>query len=135
MKKCKICKIIGWVFAGLTAFLLVPTAFSKVMLIEESVANFKFMNLSPYLQLVGFMELVSLLLLLIPRTSIVGAILLGSIMSGAVVAHLSLMGGSNVLAPISVAILGWLSYLFREKKVLCYKKCNIEPVETKTSHL
>lgn len=135
MKKCKICKIIGWVLAGLTALLLTVPAISKVILSQESVSNFQFMHLSPYLQLVGVLELTGLVLLLIPRTVILGAILLGSIMSGAVVAHLSLMNGNGVLFPIIIGSLSWLSYLFREKKVLCFKKCNLQQTETKTSHL
>jgi len=134
MKKCKISKTIGWVLAGLTVLLLAVPAFSKIISTPEMVGNFEFMHLSSYLQLVGVAEVIGLVLLLIPRTSAVGAVLIGSLMSAATVIHISLMGGEKVIYPILIGLFAWGSYLFREQKLLCNKKC-CQPIKNITSHL
>lgn len=134
MKNCKICKTIGWVLAGLTVLFLALPAFSKLVPTQEMIGNFEFMHISSYLQIVGIAEVVGLILLLIPRTSLLGAILIGSLMSAAVVMHLSLMGGQKVLFPILIGLFAWGSYLLRGERLLCNKKCCL-PIKNETSHL
>jgi hypothetical protein len=84
-----------------------------LMATEEMVGNFTFLKLTPYMALVGILELGAAITLIIPRTSLYGAILAGSIMSGAVALHLSCMGGANVLIPIIIGLLAWSGHCLR----------------------
>jgi len=70
---------------------------SKIMATEEMVKNFTFMNLLPYLSLLGVVELAGVVMLIIPKTSKYGAVLLSSYLSGAVALHLAMMGGTQII--------------------------------------
>jgi len=88
---------------------------SKIVGTTEMVNNFTFMNLLPYIEFIGIIEVISVILLLIPRTSLYGAVLVGSIMSAAVALHLSLMGGDNITGPLMLGSFAWIGYYLRKK--------------------
>ena len=81
---------------------------------EEMVKNFTSTNLLPYLGLVGFLEIISVCLLVYPRTILFGAVGVTSVMSAAAVIHLSYMGGVGVFVPIVIGVLSWLVYYLRK---------------------
>lgn len=116
---------LGWVILTLVSIMLGVGAVSKIVGTEEMVNNFTFMNLTSYRGIVGIGELIGIVLLLYPRTSIFGAVLISCFMSGAVMAHLSLMGGQGVFNPIMVGILTWTGHCLRE-----YFGYSVEYVET-----
>jgi uncharacterized membrane protein YphA (DoxX/SURF4 family) len=87
---------------------------SKVMGTEEMIKNFTFTNLLPYLTLVGVSEIVGVGLLIYPKTSKYGALILSSIMSAAAVIHLSYMGGNGVMIPVLLGLLAWTGHCLRE---------------------
>jgi uncharacterized membrane protein YphA (DoxX/SURF4 family) len=113
MKKHLTLKNLGWVLIILTSFMLLMSGTQKIIGTEEMVKNFTFTNLLPYLALVGVMEVIGVVLLLYPKTSIYGAILLSSIMSAAAVIHLSYMGGAGVLIPVFLGLLAWTGHCLR----------------------
>ena len=76
------------------------------------VNNFTYLKLLPYLTLVGVLEIVAAVLLLINKTSVYGAALVGSIMSAAVAIHLSVIGG-GALVPVLIGIFAWVGYFLR----------------------
>ena len=88
---------------------------NKIVGTAEMVNNFTFMNLLPYIEFIGIIEVVSVILLLIPRTSLYGAVLVGSIMSAAVALHLSLMGGDNITGPLMLGSFAWVGYFLRNR--------------------
>ena len=88
---------------------------NKIVGTTEMVNNFTFMNLLPYIEFIGIIEVISVILLLIPRTSLYGAVLVGSIMSAAVALHLSLMGGDNITGPLMLGLFAWIGYYLRKK--------------------
>jgi len=88
---------------------------NKIVGTTEMVNNFTFMNLLPYIEFIGIVEVISVILLLIPRTSLYGAVLVGSIMSAAVALHLSLMGGDNITGPLMLGLFAWIGYYLRKK--------------------
>jgi hypothetical protein len=77
------------------------------------VKTFDFLNLIGYMKWIGLGEIVGLGLLIYPRTSIYGAVLLSSFMSGAVALHMSLMGGASVMVPVGLGALAWASHCLR----------------------
>jgi predicted short-subunit dehydrogenase-like oxidoreductase (DUF2520 family) len=71
------------------------------------------MNLLPYLALLGVVELAGVVMLVIPKTSKYGAILLSSYLSGAVAIHMSMMGGTGVLMPFVLGLAVWSAHCLR----------------------
>jgi len=117
MKKYLTLKNLGWVLTAIVVFLLGMGGVSKILATDEMVQNFEFMKLTPYMALVGVCELAGLGLLLYPRTSLYGAALIGSVMSGAVTIHLSLMGGVGLLTPVMIGVFAWLGYYLRTYQI------------------
>ena len=113
MKKYLTLKNLGWLLTAIVTFMIGMSGLSKITGADEAVANFTAMNLLPYMALVGVMEVIGVVALCIPRTSIYGAVVLSSVMSGAVAIHLSLMGGAGMLAPIFFGITAWTAHCLR----------------------
>ena len=106
-------KNLGWFLTALVTFMLGMSGISKIMSTEEMVKNFTFMNLLPYLALLGVVELGGVVLLIMPKTSKYGAVLLSSYLSGAVALHLAMMGGTGVMVPVVLGLLVWSAYCLR----------------------
>ena len=122
MNKYMTSKNLGWLFTFVVTLMLGMSGISKIMGTQEMVNNFTFMNLLPYLALVGVAEVIGVLLLIYPRTSVYGAVVLTSVMSAAAAMHLSYMGGSGVVMPILLGIFAWTGHCLRTydvKKLLC----------------
>ena len=103
--------IIGLVISVLTALVLVKGSIDKIMGTEEMKANFSFMKLEKIRVATGVGELLAAVLLVIPATSLYGAILISCFMSGAVALHLSLMGGVKTYVPLLVGAGAFLGYI------------------------
>jgi len=113
MKKYLTLKNLGWFLTALVTFMLGMSSISKIMSTDEMVKNFTFMNLLPYLALLGFVELAGVILLIVPKTSKYGAVLLSSYLSGAVALHLAMMGGVGVMTPIMLGLAVWSAHCLR----------------------
>ena len=109
----EILSIIGWVLSVATALFLGKGAIDKLVGTQEMVGNFAFMKLEKYRVVTGLGELLGVVLLLIPATSLFGAILIASFMSAAVVMHLSLMGGSKTYIPIIIGLAALAGHFLR----------------------
>mgnify|MGYP003653229490 CR=1 FL=1 len=108
-------KKVGWGLTIIVSLMLGMGGVSKLMGTEEMVNNFTFMNLLPYIEIIGIVEIAGVILLLIPKTSLYGAVILGSVMTAAVALHLSLMGGDNIAMPLMIGTAAWLSYFLRNR--------------------
>ena len=106
-------QIIGWALSVATALVLGKGAIDKLVGTQEMVGNFAFMKLEKYRVVTGLGELLGVVLLLIPATSLFGAILIASFMSAATVMHLSLMGGAKIYIPIVIGVAGLLGHFLR----------------------
>lgn len=113
MKKYLTLKNLGWLLTAIVTFMLGMSGLTKITSAEQQVTNFTAMNLLPYMALVGVMEVVGVIALCIPRTSIYGAVILSSVMSGAVALHLALMGGAGFLVPVILGAAAWASHCLR----------------------
>jgi uncharacterized membrane protein YphA (DoxX/SURF4 family) len=114
MKKYLTLKNLGWVLVITTAILVGLSGFSKVTSSEEMVKNFEHINLLPYLGLVGFVELIGATLLVFPRTSAYGSLLISSVMSAAVAIHLSFMAGAGIVPPLLFGLMSWVGHCLRK---------------------
>ncbi len=85
--------IFSWIFRLIAAAILAQTLFFKFSGAEESVYIFTRMGMEPWGRYAtGLAELAAAVLLLVPRTAWVGALLAGSLMIGAVGSHLTVLG-------------------------------------------
>lgn len=108
-------KIIYWVLTGLVSFVFVGSAIGKLTANPEAVkmgAEFG-INSSAYFAL-GCIELISVILFIIPRTGVLGTLLLAAYMGGAIATHLE--HGQSVIAPcvIQAVLLIIAGYRFPE---------------------
>ncbi len=84
---------IDWILRLVPAIILLQTLFFKYTGAEESIYIFKQMGIEPWGRyLVATLELICAVLLLIPRTAGVGALLTLAIMLGAIGGHLTKLG-------------------------------------------
>jgi uncharacterized membrane protein YphA (DoxX/SURF4 family) len=99
--------IIRWVLAVLIAFIFFGSAFSKLTADSkglEDAAKFG-LDASEYASL-GIIEIVAVLLFLIPRTGIIGSLLLVAYMGGAISTHVEF--SQPILAPVMISVFVWI---------------------------
>jgi uncharacterized membrane protein YphA (DoxX/SURF4 family) len=103
--------IIGFVISVLTAAFVGHGAIDKIRGTQESVGNFAYMKLENIRVATGVGELLAAVLLVIPATSLYGAVLMSCFMSGAIALHLSLMGGNKTYIPFLVGVAAVVGYI------------------------
>jgi hypothetical protein len=69
------------------------------------------------LPLLAFLQLGSLLLYVIPRTAVLGAILLTGYLGGAVATYTRMGEPYPVLVPLSTSVIAWLGLWLREERL------------------
>jgi len=93
MNSCRIKTIISWVLQLTAAVILFQTLFFKFTGAEESVYIFTTLGIEPWGRIAsGIAELLAVVLLLVPRTVTLGALLSLGVISGAMVSHLTRLG-------------------------------------------
>jgi len=104
--------IIGWVLTVGLALLFGMSAFMKLSPDEESLAQAAAIGLdAATFQFIGIVEITSLILFLIPRTGLVGALFLMAYMGGAIVTHLEHQ--DSIVMPVIVQIALWVTAFIR----------------------
>jgi hypothetical protein len=89
----KVQTVVTWVLQLAAAGILLQTLFFKFTAAEESVYIFSTLGAEPWGRMAsGVVELIAALLLLVPATASVGAILAIGVMAGAIVSHLTVLG-------------------------------------------
>ncbi len=82
-----------WILRLAAAVILLQTLFFKFTASEESVYIFSTIGMEPWGRIgTGVLELIAALLLLIPRTTAIGAFLATGLMSGALFFHFTTLG-------------------------------------------
>lgn len=85
--------LLSWLLAIVVAGILLQTLYFKFSGHPESVAIFQKLGVEPWGRwFSGILELVSGILILVPKTRLVGAFIALGIMSGAILAHLTVIG-------------------------------------------
>lgn len=114
-------KIAGWVLSVLIAlFLAGASAAPKFMGIEAATSTMEVVGWPmKYLVLIGAIEVVCMVLFLIPRTALLGAVLTTGLLGGSLAANLRVDNPlfSHTLFSIYLGIAVWLALWLREEKV------------------
>jgi uncharacterized membrane protein YphA (DoxX/SURF4 family) len=91
--RSKTSSIVIWLLRVVPAIVLLQTLFFKFSAAPESVYIFSTLGLEPWGRiLVGILELIAAILLLVPYTTLFGAILGVALMGGALFSHLTKLG-------------------------------------------
>jgi uncharacterized membrane protein YphA (DoxX/SURF4 family) len=111
-----------WIVKLIAVVILVQTLFFKFTEAEESIFIFQTLGIEPYGRIgSGIVELIASILILIPRTTLLGALLaLGTIM-GAIFSHIFVLGivvkddGGTLFALAIITVLCSLILVYNRK--------------------
>ncbi|TRX35016.1 DoxX family protein [Flavobacterium sp. ZT3R18] len=99
--------IINWVLTGLVGFIFIGSAISKLTANAEALKMAEGFGLDANnYMLLGIVEITAIILFLIPRTAIIGTLLLAAYMGGAIATHLE--HAQPLAAPIAIATFVWI---------------------------
>ena len=105
-------KTIAWVLTGLISLVFLGSAVGKFMANEEALKMAETFGIDARTYLmIGVIELICLLLFIIPRTGILGTLLLAAYMGGAIATHLE--HGESIIAPCIVEAFLFLVAFYR----------------------
>lgn len=105
-------KIIGWTLTIILGLLFTMSAFMKLTQNAEAVAQAAAIGIDAgTYQIIGIIEIVSLVLFVIPRTGILGTLLLIAYLGGAIVTHLEHQ--QPIFMAVAVQILLWVTAFVR----------------------
>jgi uncharacterized membrane protein YphA (DoxX/SURF4 family) len=86
-------KTLIWILRIVASAILLQTLFFKFTAAPESVYIFEKLNAEPYGRIgSGIIELIASIFILIPRTTLIGAIIGAGTMFGALLSHLFILG-------------------------------------------
>ena len=106
----------GRIISALPALLLLFSAVIKLVKPPEVVEGFTRLGYAESLALgIGILELVCTVVYMIPRTSILGAILLTGYLGGATATHVRI--GEPFFAPIILGVLVWGGLFLRDEQL------------------
>jgi uncharacterized membrane protein YphA (DoxX/SURF4 family) len=84
---------LAWLLRLVAAVIMLQTLYFKFTGAEESVYIFTTLGIEPYGRIgSGIIELIASVLILIPSTTAIGALLAIGVMSGAILSHLTTLG-------------------------------------------
>lgn len=105
-------KIIYWILTGLVAFVFVGSAMGKFTANADALKMAEGFGLNAQIYtILGAIEIISVVLFIIPRTGILGTLLLAAYMGGAIATHLE--HGQSVIAPCVIQAFVWIVAVYR----------------------
>jgi uncharacterized membrane protein YphA (DoxX/SURF4 family) len=106
--------IVAWVLQVLLALAFLAAGGSKVAGVAPMVEMFGKLRVGQWFRYVtGFLEIAGAIGILIPQTRFYGALLLAAVMVGAIIAHLTLVGG-NPTPPIVLLVMAAIVAYLRQ---------------------
>ncbi len=113
----KVRNIVAWVLGILVGLYMIAGGYPKLFPNDGMIRRFENWGYSAtFATIIGVLEMLSGLLLIIPKTAFYGGIALGILMLGAVYTHLNTGIGSPLFAVIFLILAGLLAYLRFEKR-------------------
>jgi len=112
----KIINVLLWVLQIGAAGMFLMVGFLKLSGNPQLVGLFKAIGLGQWFRyLTGTLEVGGAILLLIPRTSGLAALMLAGVMVGAVITHVVIVGGSPLVATILLIVTGLVAWGRRQR--------------------
>jgi hypothetical protein len=110
----KAARIVGWILTILPAGMLLMSATMKLMQHEQVRKGFESWPAGTAIKL-GIVEAAVAVIYLIPRTAVLGAILVAGYLGGATAVHVHL--GQPVYIPVALGVAAWLGLYLRDPRV------------------
>jgi hypothetical protein len=108
----------GWILGAVALFVLLSSARWKLTQNPWYVAEWGRIGYSAgALQGIGLVQLACVVLYLIPRTAVLGTVLLTGYLGGAMSAYVRMGEPYPVLVPLSTALLLWAGVYLREERL------------------
>ena len=108
----KVKNITGWILSGAVSLALAGSAMDKIILSQHAIQMGTSFGLSPETyRLLGVIEILSVILFVIPRTAMLGLLLLSSYLGGAITTHL--LHKQGILFPAMLESLIWIGACLR----------------------
>jgi hypothetical protein len=105
-------KIINWSLTGIVGFIFIGSAMSKFFGGDDAVQMAQGIGLDvSNFKIIGIVELISIILFIIPRTGVLGTLLLAAYMGGAIAAHAT--HGQSIMAPVFIQAGIWIVAVVR----------------------
>ncbi len=111
-----------WIVKLIAVVILVQTLFFKFTGADESVYIFQTLGIEPYGRIgSGIVELIASILILIPRTTLLGAVLALGTMMGAIFSHIFVLGievkgdGGTLFALAIITLICCLILVYNQK--------------------
>ena len=112
----KIMNVVLWVLQIGAAGMFLMAGFLKLSGNEQMVGLFEKIGVGQWFRyLTGALEVAGAILLLLPRTSGLGALMLAGVMAGAVLTHVFIVGGSPLMAIILLVVTGVVAWGRRQR--------------------
>ena len=103
----KVRLITGWVLSGLLSLMMVGSAVAKLVAAKPVVEMFEKFGLSDWLMIIGIGEAVSTILFLVPRTAVLGTLLMSAYLGGAIVTHMQ--HAESFVVPAVLLVVLWIA--------------------------
>ncbi len=114
----KLVNVVLWALQIAAAGMFLMVGFLKLSGNAQLVGLFEAIGIGQWFRyLTGTLEVLGAFLILIPRTSGLGALMLAGIMICAVVTHLFIVGGSPMMAIILLVVTGIVAWGRRERTI------------------
>jgi uncharacterized membrane protein YphA (DoxX/SURF4 family) len=115
-------KTFTWFIRIVAAVILLQTLYFKFTAAEESVYIFSTLGIEPFGRIgSGVAELIAAILILIPRTTLIGAVLACGVIMGAIFSHLFILGievkndGGTLFTLAVITLLCCLFLMFQDR--------------------
>jgi uncharacterized membrane protein YphA (DoxX/SURF4 family) len=104
--------IIHWILNGLVAFIFIGSAVNKLIGSAEAIKMAESFGISAStFTLLGVIEIIAVILFIIPRTGILGTLLLIAYMGGAIATHLE--HNQSFVAQVGISAFLWIVAVVR----------------------
>lgn len=105
-------KIIYWILTGLVTIVFLGSAAGKLTANEEALKMAEGLGIdAKTYTIIGMVEMICLILFIIPRTGILGTLLLAAYMGGAIATHLE--HGVSIVAPCIIQSFVFVGAFYR----------------------
>lgn len=109
--------IAGWVLTCLPAAIMLMSAIGKFVQPPQIMEGMAAYGWTPQrVTVLGVVELACVVLLLVPRTAVLGAILTTGYLGGAVATHAQ-AGEAQFVAPVVFGVVAWLGLYLRDARL------------------
>jgi hypothetical protein len=105
-------KIIDWILTGIIVLMMGASATDKMLGSEHALEMTRSFGITPGIyRLLGIIEMLSVILFAIPRTGILGMLLLAAYLGGAIATHLQHQ--QSILFPVGIQVFVWITATIR----------------------